>query len=113
MTVSIDDELKRELSSVCKDMGTAPSTAFSVYAKAVVRERRIPFEVSADLSDVRSRRVYEAGVNEGLWQSYREFQAGDYSTREDYERARNRAEGTAWQGQITPRFTHGISRTIS
>lgn len=95
MTISIDDDLKREFSSVCKEMGMNASTAFAIYAKAVVRERRIPFDVTADSQDTHMQRVYEAGVNEGLWEGYRDFQEGDYLTREEFERLRGQMEGAA------------------
>ena len=36
------------MEAVCKDMGMTMTTAFTIFAKKVCRERRIPFEVSAD-----------------------------------------------------------------
>lgn len=47
MTISIDDDLKREFSDVCREIGLSPSTAIGVFARAVVRERCIPFTLSA------------------------------------------------------------------
>lgn len=44
----MDQELKSNMESVCKDMGMTMTTAFTIFAKKVCRERRIPFEVSAD-----------------------------------------------------------------
>ena len=32
----------------CSDMGLSMSAAFTIFAKKVGRERRIPFEISAD-----------------------------------------------------------------
>ena len=48
MTISIDDDLKKDFSNVCKEIGLQPSTAFAIFAKTVVRERAIPFTLSAD-----------------------------------------------------------------
>ncbi len=36
------------MESACADMGLSMSAAFTIFAKKVGRERRIPFEVSAD-----------------------------------------------------------------
>ncbi len=44
----MDKELKSNMEAVCKDMGMTMTTALTIFAKKVCRERRIPFEVSAD-----------------------------------------------------------------
>lgn len=44
----MDAELKRSMESVCKDMGLSMTTAFTMFAAKVSRERRIPFEINAD-----------------------------------------------------------------
>ena len=44
----IDRELKESMEKVCKEMGMSMTTAFTIFAKKVSREGRIPFEVSAD-----------------------------------------------------------------
>lgn len=44
----IDEDLKRNMEQVCKDMGMSMTTAFTIFATKVSREKRIPFEVSAD-----------------------------------------------------------------
>ena len=46
-SVRMEDGLKKEFDSLCSDFGMNISTAITVFAKAVVRERRIPFEISA------------------------------------------------------------------
>ena len=33
---------------LCNDMGLSMTAAFTIFAKSVTREKRIPFEVSAD-----------------------------------------------------------------
>lgn len=33
---------------LCNDMGLSMTAAFTIFAKTVIREKRIPFEVSAD-----------------------------------------------------------------
>ena len=44
----MDAELKKSMEEVCSDMGLTMTTAFTIFAKKVSRERRIPFEISAD-----------------------------------------------------------------
>ena len=51
-SVRMDDVLKDQFDSLCKEFGMNMSTAINVFAKAVVRERRIPFEISSPKQDV-------------------------------------------------------------
>ena len=39
----IDQELKRNMDAVCKEMGMTTTSAFTIFATKVVREHRIPF----------------------------------------------------------------------
>lgn len=44
----MDQELKNNMETVCKEMGLSMTAAFTIFAKKVCRERRIPFEISSD-----------------------------------------------------------------
>ena len=44
----LDEDVKRNMEQVCKEMGMSMTTAFTIFATKVSRERRIPFEVTAD-----------------------------------------------------------------
>ena len=44
----MDSELKKNMEEVCSNMGMSMTTAFTIFAKTVTRENRIPFEVTAD-----------------------------------------------------------------
>ena len=44
----LDANVKKDMERACSDMGLSMSAAFTIFAKKVGRERRIPFEVSAD-----------------------------------------------------------------
>ena len=46
--VRMDESLKRQFDELCSDFGMSATTAFHVFARAVVRERRIPFEIRSD-----------------------------------------------------------------
>lgn len=47
INIRIDEELKKQVEALCADFGMNITTAFTIFAKAVVRERRIPFEIAA------------------------------------------------------------------
>ena len=49
LNIRIDEDLKREFDSLCQDLGLTMTTAFTVFAKAVVRWQKIPFEIAKDL----------------------------------------------------------------
>jgi DNA-damage-inducible protein J len=44
----MDEDLKKSLEKTCSDMGLSMTAAFTIFAKKVSREKRIPFEISAD-----------------------------------------------------------------
>jgi DNA-damage-inducible protein J len=44
----MDADLKDDFEAVCEDMGMSMSTAFTIFAKRVVREQAVPFAVEAD-----------------------------------------------------------------
>lgn len=48
VNLCMDEDLKKEMEQVCEEMGLSMATAFTIFAKKVVREKRIPFEVTAD-----------------------------------------------------------------
>ena len=44
----LEEEDKKGMEEVCRDLGMSMSTAFTIFAKKMRREKRIPFEVSVD-----------------------------------------------------------------
>ena len=44
----MDSDLKKNMESLCSELGMSMTTAFTIFAKKMTREKRIPFEVSAD-----------------------------------------------------------------
>ena len=69
VNIRMDAELKKSMEQVCADMGLSMTTAFTIFAKKVSREKRIPFEVSADPfyseSNIRHLENIIRDVNEG------------------------------------------------
>ena len=47
INLRMDAALKHDMENICKAMGMNLTTAFTIFAKKVTHERRIPFEVSA------------------------------------------------------------------
>ncbi|MGM9611239.1 MAG: type II toxin-antitoxin system RelB/DinJ family antitoxin [Candidatus Woodwardiibium sp.] len=48
INIRMDEELKKSFENVCDELGLNMSTAMTIFAKKMSRERRIPFEVSYD-----------------------------------------------------------------
>lgn len=46
-SVRMDANLKKQFDSLCQDFGMNTSTAINIFARAVVKQRKIPFEISA------------------------------------------------------------------
>ena len=44
----IDEATKKQMEQICNELGITMSTAFNIFAKKVIREKRIPFDVSID-----------------------------------------------------------------
>ena len=53
-SVRMDEALKRQFDALCADFGMNATTAFNIFARAVVREKRIPFEIQASETMSRS-----------------------------------------------------------
>lgn len=47
LSVRMDSEVKRQFDALCADVGMNASTAVNMFAKAFIRERRLPFDVVA------------------------------------------------------------------
>jgi DNA damage-inducible protein len=66
----MDEADKKKMESVCSELGLSMSAAFTIFAKKVGREHRIPFEVSVDPfyseNNVAHLRRGVAALNAGL-----------------------------------------------
>lgn len=47
LSVRMDSDVKRQFDALCADVGMNASTAVNMFAKAFIRERRLPFDVVA------------------------------------------------------------------
>ena len=48
VNVRMDEVLKKDMEKTCQELGINMTTAFTIFAKKMSREKRIPFEVSVD-----------------------------------------------------------------
>ena len=46
-TVRMDSDTKKRFDELCKDFGMSTNTALNVFARTVVKQERIPFEVES------------------------------------------------------------------
>lgn len=70
-TFRIDEDLKKQMKQVCEELGMEPSTAFKIFAKKLVREKRIPFEVSVnDYNTETKQAILDAQQGIGLSKPY-------------------------------------------
>lgn len=48
VNIRMDEDLKKNMEQTCQELGMNLTTAFTIFAKKMTREKRIPFEVSID-----------------------------------------------------------------
>ncbi|HBX88319.1 MAG TPA: type II toxin-antitoxin system antitoxin, RelB/DinJ family [Marinilabiliaceae bacterium] len=48
VTIRMEEGLKRQVEMLFDDMGLNMTTAITIFAKAVVKQGKIPFEITAD-----------------------------------------------------------------
>ena len=51
LTIRLDSNLKMQFDSLCEEFGMSTNTAFNIYVRQVVRNRRIPFTIEAPEKD--------------------------------------------------------------
>ncbi len=49
INIRMDENLKKQFDHLCGELGMNMTTAFNIFAKAMVRQNGIPFEVSLDI----------------------------------------------------------------
>ena len=47
-SVRMDSEVKRQLDDFCSQVGMTTTVAFNMFARAILREKRLPFEVTTE-----------------------------------------------------------------
>ena len=71
ISLRLDDDMKKELDIMCEEMGMNLTTFFMIYAKKALRDRKIPFEITAPAdpfyseSNIAQIRKSDKQINEG------------------------------------------------
>lgn len=61
ITINMDDAVKDEFSHVVKDLGLNVTSAVNLFARAVIREKGIPFQVTLQTKEERDWNGYFNG----------------------------------------------------
>jgi len=83
-SIRMDADIKQRFDEFCENVGMNPSTAINLFARAVVKERRIPFEISDDPFYSESNQI-------ALRESIKQLNEGKvvYKTMEELEQMAN------------------------
>ena len=77
INIRMDEDLKRDFDSLCNDLGLTMTAAFNVFAKTVVRQQRIPFEIAMNTPNAETiaaiEEVQQMKKNPSLYKSYASF----------------------------------------
>ena len=55
VNIRMDEETKREFDRFCEEIGLSVSASFNIFAKTVIREQRIPFELTTETPNAITR----------------------------------------------------------
>jgi addiction module RelB/DinJ family antitoxin len=61
-TIRLNPSIKEQFAETCENLGLSISTAVNLFAKVVVREQRIPFEIRTDDSNVLTKAELESRI---------------------------------------------------
>lgn len=64
INIRIDETLKQQFDYLCNELGMNMSTAFNIFAKTMVRQQKIPFEISLDVPNAETLAAID-DVNHG------------------------------------------------
>lgn len=81
VTIRMDENLKKQAELLFADMGLNMTTAITMFTKAVVRQNKIPFEITADpfYSEENQRHLQKAiaDLEAGKGQAHELIEADD------------------------------------
>jgi len=58
-TVRMDSDIKKRFDDLCKDFGMSANTAFNMFARAVIKQEKLPFDVESE-KQAKLQRAWEA-----------------------------------------------------
>ena len=60
VNIRMDDAVKAQFDAFCSEVGISVSAAFNMFAKRVVKEQRIPFDITTEVPNARTLAAMEA-----------------------------------------------------
>jgi DNA-damage-inducible protein J len=75
-TYKIDKDLSERFAEVCEDMGLSVTNAITLFAKAVVKNRNLPFLMEAGINEEAHKKIQE----ERLRRSIESLNKGEFIT---------------------------------
>lgn len=77
VNIRMDEETKKAFDEFCSEIGISVSSAFNIFAKTVVREQRIPFELTTEIPNSVTRKAmdeyFEMQTNPQKYKRYSSF----------------------------------------
>lgn len=64
VNIRMDENLKQQFDCLCNELGMNMSTAFNIFAKTMVRQQKIPFEISLNVPNAETLATID-DVNHG------------------------------------------------
>ena len=59
INIRMDEQLKKQFDHLCNELGMNMTTAFNIFAKTMVRQQPIPFEVSLETPNAETREAIQ------------------------------------------------------
>ena len=79
INIRMDENLKKQFELFCNELGLTMTTAFNIFAKTVVRQQKIPFELSLNTNNIETLEAIEEvkqlknNPNKKVYSSFREL----------------------------------------
>lgn len=70
ITFRIDEDMKEELNGICEALGLTLSGALTIFAKKMINERGLPFEVKLSPNFETIKAMKEVEANTGLSKTF-------------------------------------------
>lgn len=81
LNIRMDDNIKKKFEMFCSDTGMSMTTAINIFATTVVKEQRIPFEISndpfysAENMAVLKQSLANIKADKGVYKTFEELEA--------------------------------------
>lgn len=74
INIRMDEDLKKDFDGLCTELGLTMTAAFNVFARTMVRQQRIPFEISMNVPNAETiaaiEEIEEMKKNPSLGKAY-------------------------------------------